>query len=268
MKTGTTGAPARRPMRAMPALVQAAWPKKSTNTPSPRVEFWSNGSTSSCFSRSARSTSLAARALRTSRVPARVRIWFSQPVEQRVAARAMHHGDGMAAPTVGVHQELPVAEVPAQDEHAGRPLPADGLLPPGLVLELDHLAELLVGQLSGGAPAPRPCAPDSASRRAGCAGAPPPASRETRCRGSSSRRGEAAQPPARRPAPGTLPRERPAREAARRGGPRSRAGGSTLRDPGIWNAIGAASGCAGAGSGGAMSPRRWTPRLPRTCRWS
>ena len=59
----------------------------------------------------------------------------------------MHHGDGMAAPTVGVHEKLPIAEVPTQDEHPGRPLPADGLLPPGLVLELDHVAELLIGQL-------------------------------------------------------------------------------------------------------------------------
>jgi hypothetical protein len=45
------------------------------------------------------------------------------------------------------HEQLPVAEVSAQDEHARAALPLDRLAPPRLVLEADHVEELRRGEL-------------------------------------------------------------------------------------------------------------------------
>src|SRR5262249_44756235 len=147
MKPGTMGASARSPMRAMPAFVLAGGPKNSTHTPRPRVGFWSKGRTSNCFSRSARSTSVAAWCLRTRRVPARARNAVSQRSMERVPDRTVHHGERMAAPAVGIDKQLPVAEVAAKEQDTRRPLPADRLAPPGLVLEADHVTQLLVAQV-------------------------------------------------------------------------------------------------------------------------
>ena len=76
-------------------------------------------------------------------------------VDERIGDRAVHHVDRVAALPVREDEQLPVAEVPAQGEDAGAPLPADRLLPPRLVLEADHVPQLLVreprqmGQLGG-----------------------------------------------------------------------------------------------------------------------
>jgi hypothetical protein len=63
------------------------------------------------------------------------------PVDERVRDGTMHHVDGVPPHAVRVHEELPVAEVSAQDEDAGAPLPADRFPPPRLVLEANHVAQ-------------------------------------------------------------------------------------------------------------------------------